>query len=81
MGGKTNNRCQARCGGKTCNRCEAQESALKANWDHTLFLGVTDFVSEVKSVANYPQFEKLAHVIQHGLQGRVVQSVIKLTQS
>ena len=30
---------------------------------------VTDFVSEKKRVENYPDFEKLAHVIQHGLQG------------
>ena len=29
-------------------------------------LGVTDFVSEIKRVENYPDFEKLAHVIQHG---------------
>ena len=32
-------------------------------------VGVTDFVSEVKSVENYPDFEKLAHVISHGFQG------------
>ena len=32
-------------------------------------MGVTDFVSEIKLVENYPDFEKLAHVIQHGLQG------------
>ena len=30
-------------------------------------LGVTNFVKEIKSVGNYPDFEKLAHVIQHGL--------------
>ena len=30
-------------------------------------LGVTDFVSEIKRGKNYPDFEKLAHVIQHGL--------------
>jgi len=29
-------------------------------------LGVTDFVSEIKRVENYPDFEKLAHVIKHG---------------
>jgi len=33
-------------------------------------LGVTDFISEIKHVENY--FEKLAHVIQHGLQGFIV---------
>ena len=32
-------------------------------------IGVTDFVSEIKRVENYPDFEKLAHVLQHGLQG------------
>ena len=30
-------------------------------------MSVTDFVSEIKRVENYPDFEKLAHVIQHGL--------------
>ena len=28
---------------------------------------VTDFVSEIKRVENYPDFEKLAHVIQRFL--------------
>jgi len=32
-------------------------------------MGITDFVSEIKRVENYPDFEKLAHVIQLGLQG------------
>ena len=32
-------------------------------------VGVTDFVSEIKSVENYPDFEKLARVISHGFQG------------
>ena len=31
-------------------------------------MGVTHFVSEIKRVENYPDFEKLTHVIQHGLQ-------------
>lgn len=30
---------------------------------------VTDFVSEKKRVENYPDFEKMVHVIQVGLQG------------
>jgi len=30
-------------------------------------LGVTDFVSELNRVENYPDFEKLENVIQHGL--------------
>jgi len=34
--------------------------------------GFRDFVSEIKRVENYPDFEKLAHVIQHGLQGFIV---------
>ena len=31
--------------------------------------GVTVSLSEIKRVENYPDFEKLAHIIQHGLQG------------
>jgi len=38
-------------------------------------LGVTDFASEIKSVENHPDFEKLAHVIQHGLQGFIVKNI------
>jgi len=34
-------------------------------------MGVTDFVSE----RNYPDFEKLAHVIQHDLQGFKVKNI------
>lgn len=36
---------------------------------------VTDLVLEKNHVENYPDFEKLAHVIQHGLQGFVVQNI------
>ena len=32
-------------------------------------MGVTDFVSEIKRVENYPDFENSVHVIQHCLQG------------
>ena len=32
-------------------------------------LGVTDFVSEIKRVENYTDFEKLTHATHHGLQG------------
>ena len=32
-------------------------------------VGVIDFVSEIKSEENYPDFEKLAHVISYGFQG------------
>ena len=38
-------------------------------------LGVTDFVSEIKLVENCPDFETLAHVIQHGLQGFIVKNI------
>ena len=38
-------------------------------------IGVTDFVSEIKRVENYPDFEKLAHVIQHALQGFIVKNI------
>jgi len=35
-------------------------------------LGVTEFVSEIERVGNYSDFEKLARVLQHGLQGFIV---------
>ena len=38
-------------------------------------LGVTDFVSEMKRMENYPDFEKLAHVVQHGLLGFIVKNI------
>jgi len=38
-------------------------------------LGVTDFVLEIKHVENYPDFEKLVFVIQHGLQGFIVKNI------
>ena len=31
-------------------------------------MGVTVFVSEIKRVVNYTDFEKLSHIIEHGLQ-------------
>ena len=36
---------------------------------------VTDFVSEIKRVENYPDFEKLADVIQHGQQRLKVKNI------
>ena len=36
---------------------------------------MTDFVSETKRVENYPDSEKLEHVIQHGLQGFIVKNI------
>ena len=38
-------------------------------------LGVTVFVSDVKRVGNYPDFDKLAHVTQHGLQWFIVKNI------
>ena len=35
-------------------------------------LGVTVFVSEIKRVVNYIDFEKLSHIIEHGLSGFIV---------
>ena len=35
-------------------------------------LGVTVFVSEIKRVVNYTDFEKLSHIIEHGLQGFII---------
>jgi len=38
-------------------------------------LGVTVFVSDRKRVENYPDFDKLAHVIQHGQQWFIVKNI------
>jgi len=38
-------------------------------------MGVTVFVSDIKRVENYPDFDKLAHVIQHGLQWFIVKNM------
>jgi len=38
-------------------------------------LGVTAFVLDIKRVENYPDFDKLAHVIQHGLQEFKVKNI------
>ena len=38
-------------------------------------VGVTDFVSEIKRVEKYPDFEKLARALQHGLQAFIVKIV------
>ena len=35
-------------------------------------VGVTVFVSEIKRVVNYTDFEKLSNIIEHGLQGFIV---------
>ena len=38
-------------------------------------MGIIDFVLELKGVENYPDFEKLAHVIHHGLMGFIVKRI------
>ena len=38
-------------------------------------VGFTDFVSEIKRVENYPDFENLAHVIQHSLEGFIAGNI------
>jgi len=38
-------------------------------------LEVTVFVSDIKRVENYPDFDKLAHVIQYGLKGFIVKNI------
>ena len=39
-------------------------------------MGVIVFVSDIKRLENYPDFEKLAHVIMHGrLQGFIVKNL------
>ena len=35
---------------------------------------MTYFVSEIKRVVNYADFEKLSHIIEHGLQGFIVKN-------
>ena len=44
-----------------------------------MFWGVTDFVFKIliKRVENYPDFEDLAHVIQHRRQSFLVKNNIK----
>ena len=38
-------------------------------------MGVTILDSDTKRVENYPDFDKLAHAIQHGLQGFTVENI------
>ena len=38
-------------------------------------MGVTVFVSEINRVVNYTDFEKLSHIIEHGLQGFIVKNI------
>ena len=43
-------------------------------------LGVTDFVSEIKHLEKYPDFEKLVHRIQHGTQRFIVIKILQVSQ-
>ena len=38
-------------------------------------MGVNVFVSDIKRFENYPDFDKLAHVIKHGLQWFIVKNI------
>ena len=38
-------------------------------------MGVTVFVSDIKRVENCPEFDKLAHVVLHGLQWFIVKNI------
>jgi len=38
-------------------------------------MGVTHFVLELKHVQNYPDLEKLVHIIQNSLQGFMVKNI------
>ena len=38
-------------------------------------LGVTVLVSEIQRVVNYTDFEKLCHIIEHGVQGLIVKNI------
>jgi len=38
-------------------------------------MGVTVFVSDIKHVENYPDFDKLAQIVQHGLQWFIVKNI------
>ena len=37
--------------------------------------GITVFISNIKRVENYSDFDKLANIIQHGLQGFIVRNI------
>ena len=38
-------------------------------------MGVTVFVSEIRRVVNYTDFEMLSHIIEHCLQGFIVKNI------
>ena len=39
------------------------------------FVTVTVLVSEIQRVVNYTDFEKLCHIIEHGLQGLIAKNI------
>ena len=44
-------------------------------WQKCKKNGVTSFVWEIKCLETYPDFEKLVHVIQNGLQEFIVRNI------
>jgi len=49
--------------------CRQIMNYLFQKWEKKKKLGVTDYISEIKCVENKSDFEKLARINQHGLQG------------
>ena len=62
-----NEYCGHRCAHK-CGKKKKKKKKKEEEWG-------TDFVSEITPVEDYPDFEILAHVIQHGLQGFIVKNI------
>jgi len=54
-----------------CQKCQKKKEKEKKRKS-----GVIDFVSEIKRVEKYPDFEKLARAIPHGLQGFMVKNIV-----
>ena len=53
-----------------CQKCKKKKKKKKKKK-----LGVTVFVSEIKRVVHYNDFETLSHVIEYGLQGFKVKNI------
>ena len=59
-----------------CKKCKKKERKKERNKKKKKRkMGVIDFVSEIKCVEKYPDFEKLAHVTQHGLQKFIFKNI------
>ena len=54
--------------GYLCQKCKKKKKKKKK-------MGVTVLISDIKRVETYPDFAKLAHVIQNGLQGFIVTNI------